>query len=58
MVERIILASGLDGNSLIKNLALHGINSFKASTGEDAEYLLKTILQKKNSDIWIPLKSI
>ena len=43
MYERIILAPGLNGNELTRNLALHGINSFNTqvfSSGELARYAL------------------
>lgn len=43
MKERIILAPGLNGSELTRNLALHGINSFSTqvfSSGEFARYTL------------------
>lgn len=43
MNERIVLAPGLDGNELIKNLALHGVNCFNTrivSAGELARIAL------------------
>lgn len=43
MKERIILAPGINGNELIKNLALHGVNTFNTrifSSGEFARAAL------------------